>query len=332
MFAAPCTMMSGNLGRHRPFEDLQSVCSMSGRSTTRDPEDGVAETERYKDGPQRADEERGSRASWRGARIRCEPRAGRLATGRSGALRYLLDIDTDLAEGLDVRRRLAARPAATALVFDAGTGEIELSTALARTIDGPGLLLVEGVIATSVRVGDRVASELLGAGDLLEPDEIETDELVACMTEWRALQPARLAVLDGAFAERIRPWPQLTQALLRRVERRAHNLNVQRAIASQPRLEIRLTLLLWHLASRWGRVERGGIRLPLPLTHQLLGRLIGAERPSVSHALARLSRAGAVTGHGDEWHLHGSIEDLLGMLDHSGEGVAPLIARVNGRA
>jgi CRP/FNR family transcriptional regulator, cyclic AMP receptor protein len=251
--------------------------------------------------------------------------------GRSGALRYLLDIDTDLAEGLDVRLRLAARPAATAIVFDAGAGEIELSVALSRSKDGPGLLLLEGVIATSVRVGDRVASELLGAGDLLEPDEVETDELVACMTEWRALQPARLAVLDGAFAERIKPWPQLTQALLRRVERRAHNLNVQRAIASQPRLEIRLTLLLWHLASRWGRVEPGGIRLPLPLTHQLLGRLIGAERPSVSHALARLSRAGAVTGHGDEWHLHGSIEDLLGMLDHSGDGVAPLIARVSGR-
>ena len=290
----------------------------------------MAETERYKEAPVRTVAHRGSdglrdpNARWRASR-------NGSTSGRSGSLRYLLDIDTDLAEGLDVRFRVAARLATTAIVFDASAGEIELSAALGRTIDGPGLLLLEGVIATSVRVGDRVASELLGAGDLLEPDEIETDELVACMTEWRALQPARLAVLDGGFAERIKPWPQLTQALLRRVERRAHNLNVQRAIASQPRLEIRLTLLLWHLASRWGRVEPGGIRLPLPLTHQLLGRLIGAERPSVSHALARLSRAGAVTGHGDEWHLHGSIEDLLGMLDHPGEGVAPLVARVTGR-
>jgi CRP/FNR family cyclic AMP-dependent transcriptional regulator len=214
------------------------------------------------------------------------------------------------------------------VVFDVDAGDAELSAALTRTSEGPGLLVLSGVIATGVRVGDRVASELLGVGDLLEPDEVECDELVACMTEWRALEPTRLAMLDGAFADRIRPWPQLTQALLRRVERRAHSLNVQRAIASQPRLELRLTLLLWHLASRWGRVEPGGIRLPLPLTHQLLGRLIGAERPSVSHALARLSRAGAVTGHGDEWHLHGKIEELLGLLDHSGDGVAPLIARV----
>jgi CRP/FNR family transcriptional regulator, cyclic AMP receptor protein len=289
----------------------------------------VADTERYKEGPQTTDDERGSHVRWRGSGARWRARTNGSAPGRSGALRYLLDIDTELAEGLDVRLRLAARPAATAIVFDTSAGDIELSGALARTTDGPGLLLLDGVIATSVRVGDRVASELLGTGDLLEPDEIETDELVACRTQWRALQPARLAILDGAFADRVKPWPQITQALLRRVEHRAHNLNVQRAIASQPRLEIRLTLLLWHLASRWGRVEPGGIRLPLPLTHQLLGRLIGAERPSVSHALARLSRAGAVTGHGDEWHLHGSIEELLGLLEHSGDGVAPLIARVS---
>jgi CRP-like cAMP-binding protein len=242
-------------------------------------------------------------------------------------VRYLLDIDTDLAEGLDARTRLAARPAVIAAVFDADAGEMELSDTLHRVAEGPGLLVLDGVVATSVRVGDRVASELLGPGDLVEPDELGPDELVSCMTDWRALQPARFAVLDAAFAERIKPWPQLTHALLRRVERRAHNLNVQRAISSQPRLEIRLTLLLWHLASRWGRVEPGGIRLPLPLTHQLMGRLIGAERPSVSHALARLARANAVTGHGDEWHLHGDIHDLLGLLDHNGDGVAPLIAR-----
>ena len=136
----------------------------------------------------------------------------------------------------------------------------------------------------------------------------------------------RFAVLDAAFADRVRPWPQIAQALLRRVERRTRNLNVQRAIACQPRLEVRLALLLWHLAARWGRVEPGGIRLPLPLTHQLLGRLVGAERPSVSHALARLARAGLVTGHGDEWHLHGSIEDqLASMIEPLGGRVEQLL-------
>jgi CRP/FNR family transcriptional regulator, cyclic AMP receptor protein len=262
------------------------------------------------------------------------PAFGRRPTGRTRAaallVPYLLDIDTDLAEGLDARSRLAARPAATAAVFGADAGPIVLAEPLQRVADGPGLLVLDGVIVSNVRVGDRVASELLGPGDLVEPDEGDRDELVAGTTEWRALQPARFAILDGAFAHRVQRWPQLTHELLRRVERRARNLNVQRAISSQPRLEVRLTLLLWHLASRWGRVEPGGIRLPLPLTHQLMGRLIGAERPSVSHALARLSRTGVVTGHGDEWHLHGDIDDVLRPLDHTGDAAPPLIARAGG--
>ena len=37
--------------------------------------------------------------------------------------------------------------------------------------------------------------------------------------------------------------------------------------------------MLWHLAARWGKVELGGIRLSLPLTHRLLGQLVGRRAP-----------------------------------------------------
>ena len=248
----------------------------------------------------------------------------RPAYKRSSSFHYLLDLDLDLAEALDVRMRLVARPAATAMVFDADPGEVKLSECLAAAKSGPGVLVLDGVLAVNVQVGDRVAAELLGSGDLVESCGAG-DDLLASATEWRGLVPTRFAVLDDGFVQRVRPWPQIMQALLTRVERRARNLNVQRAIASQPRLEVRLALLLWHLAARWGRVEPGGIRLPLPLTHQLLGRLVGAERPSVSHALARLARSGLVTGHGDEWHLHGRIEDQLDrMLHPAADGIAHL--------
>jgi CRP/FNR family transcriptional regulator, cyclic AMP receptor protein len=246
---------------------------------------------------------------------------------RSEPSQYLLDHDVDLAEALDVRMQRLARPAATAVVFEAEAGDVSLTERLAAASPGPGVLVLKGVLSVNVQVGDRIASELLGPGDLVEPSPHEVDDLVACATDWRALVPMRFAILDGGFAQRVRPWPQIMQALLSRVERRARNLNVQRAITSQPRLEVRLALLLWHLAARWGRVEPGGIRLPLPLTHQLLGRLIGAERPSVSHALARLARSGLVTGHGDEWHLHGRIEDQLGSMLHGGaDSVVPLLS------
>ncbi len=252
--------------------------------------------------------------------------AGPPPAPHSGSTQYLLDHDLDLAEALDVRMQRLARPAATAVVFEADVGDVGLAERLAAASPGPGVLVLKGVLAVNVQVGDRIASELLGPGDLVEPCQHELDDLVACATEWRSLVPTRFAILDGGFAQRVRPWPQIMQALLSRAEHRTHNLNVQRAIASQPRLEVRLALLLWHLAARWGRVEPGGIRVPLPLTHQLLGRLIGAERPSVSNALARLARSGLVTGHGDEWHLHGQLEDQRwAMLHLGGDRMAPLL-------
>jgi hypothetical protein len=173
------------------------------------------------------------------------------------------------------------------------------------------VLVLDGVLALTSRVGDRVATELVGAGDLLQPLWGGPERLLDYEVTWRALLPMRFALLDGAFVKRVRFWPQIGQALLRRSGRRVINLDVQRAITAQPRLEVRLALLLWHLAGRWGKVEPGGVRLPIPLTHQLLGQLVGAERPSVSHALARLAEAGFVVGHGDEWHLRGSVEQSL---------------------
>lgn len=247
--------------------------------------------------------------------------AGADSRAHASSYQYLLDIDVDLADEFDVRMRLAARPAVTAVTFDADAGRLRLSDWLLASGSGFGVLLLDGVLAVNVRVGDRIAAELVGAGDLIQP-LCGQDADLACEIGWRALLPARFAVLDAAFAERIHPWPQITQVLLRRLGRRTRRQNVQRAISAQPRLEIRLALILWHLAARWGKVEPGGIRLSLPLTHQLLGRMIGAERPSVSHALARLAHSGLVSGQGDEWHLHGSVDEQLASMIEPADGRA----------
>ena len=224
--------------------------------------------------------------------------------------RCLLDLDPDLAEVLEPHERRVARAAATALVVDADPGALAMGECLTAAGEGPGVLILDGVLALSVRVGDRVCAELLGAGDLVQ-SQAGGETLVAAQTRWRALTQVRFAVLDRAFARRVRFWPAIMLALARRADRRAQSLDVLRAISAQPRLEVRLALLLWHLADRWGRVERGGVRLPLPLTHQLLGQLIAAERPSVSHALSRLSHSDLITGHGNEWHLHGGLDEQL---------------------
>ena len=211
--------------------------------------------------------------------------------------------------------RLVARQVVTAVVFAAPAGACDLSRCFAQVGHGPGVLVLDGVLSVDVRVGDRTATEIVGDGDVLQP-------LAAARR-----RPAR-ARLDLARAACRRAWPCSTTRsrsasspgrrsrtrLLRPGLARTADLDVQRAITSQPRLEVRLTLLLWHLAGRWGRVEPGGIRLALPLTHRLLGRLVGAERPSVSHALARLSQAGLVTSRDGALHLHGTAEEHLAAL------------------
>ncbi len=89
---------------------------------------------------------------------------------------------------------------------------------------------------------------------------------------------------------------------------------MHRAATCHPRADARIALLLWHLAERWGIVEPAGILVPLPLTHRLIGQLVGAERPSVSHALARLSSAGLVTRRPNGLVLHGTAAHHMACL------------------
>lgn len=247
-------------------------------------------------------------------------RAGGVIAMPSRSLRCLLDLDPDLGEQLDPGARRIARGASVVTTFHADAGDIRLSPWLDAVGTGPGLLVLDGVLVSEVGVGGRQAAELVGDGDLLVPTDAGDDLLLSGLIKWRALTPVRLALLDEGFANRIRFWPAVGARLLRRAAQRTRSLNAQRAIAAQPRLDVRLVLLLWHLSNRWGKVEPAGIHLPLPLTHHLLGRLIGAERPSVSHALSRLAQSGLVTGHGDEWHLHGSLETHLRVMLEPGTG------------
>lgn len=236
---------------------------------------------------------------------------------------YLLDLDDDLAEEFDLRSRVSARQLATVKLLDTEVGDGDLRMWFEAARGGMGLLILEGLLAFEMQVGDRTTTELIGSGDLLQGPTERGDELLEGMAGWRVLWPTRLALLDADFADRVRPWPQIGQSMMRRACRRATEVNVLRAITAQPRLEVRLDLLLWHLAGRWGRVEPAGIRLSLPLTHRLLGQLAAAERPSISHALARLSHAGLVTGAAGDLHLHGNLDQHLESLLQRTEQLAP---------
>ena len=77
-------------------------------------------------------------------------------------------------------------------------------------------------------------------------------------------------------------------------------------------VETRLLMQFWHLAERWGRVGPNGIAIAVPLTHEMLAKLVGATRPSVTTALGRLAARGVLVREPDGlWRLaHDSAEML----------------------
>ncbi len=141
-------------------------------------------------------------------------------------------------------------------------------------------------------MGNRASCELFGSGDLIRP--WDTDGEYASLpisVEWEILQPSRMAALDAAFTLRVARWPSINSRIVGRVAERARYLALTQAVTHLPRVSARLLILFWLLAERWGKVTRDGVQIRLPLTHELLGMLVGARRPPVTLALARLDDA-----------------------------------------
>jgi len=67
---------------------------------------------------------------------------------------------------------------------------------------------------------------------------------------------------------------------------------------------------LLQLAGDHGRVVAGGVRLDFPVTHELLGEMIGSARETVSRALDRLERTGFVVREGRSYRLQVKPETI----------------------
>ena len=169
----------------------------------------------------------------------------------------------------------------------------------------PGLLILEGHLTREVEIFGRGAIELVGPGDLLVPSEASHSPSIPAVIRWKALTDSRLALLNVEFQRTISGWPQVQLALQGRGVRRGRLTAVQLALARIPRVAVRLHLLFWHLADRWGEQEGDAIVVRLPLPHWLLGGLVSARREAASHAVSDLSRRHLVTRRSDHfWRVH----------------------------
>jgi CRP/FNR family cyclic AMP-dependent transcriptional regulator len=176
-----------------------------------------------------------------------------------------------------------------------------------------GLFVVSGLMMRCVSVGPRSACELFGPGDLLRPWDADGEyEPVPVELEWRIPNGVELAVLDDAFAMRIREWPSIMSRLLARVATRARTLAITQAISHLNRADTRLLFLFWLLAERWGVVTPDGVAIELPLTHEVLAMLAGVRRPSATIAISRLTDDGLLMRpERRRWLLTKDAVDLL---------------------
>jgi CRP/FNR family transcriptional regulator, cyclic AMP receptor protein len=234
-------------------------------------------------------------------------------TMTSRPLISILDADPELGAGLSGDARDLARRPAVAAVHALPTGPFEFPVPNGESAaPAVGLLVLDGLITRDVELAKRSTTELLGQGDIIRPwdDEASLDPLPGSVS-WAVLEPARVAVLDRRFAAVAGRWPSMLDTVVGRTVRRSRQLSVQRAIAQVPRVDARVLVLLWLLADRWGRVSPQGVRVPLSLTHETIGKLVGARRPSVTTALGVLTRRGLVERTDSGWLLHGDPQEAL---------------------
>ena len=218
----------------------------------------------------------------------------------------LLDADPDLGSDLDGEALAEAREQVLLPAVRLRAGGWDLDAL--RAADGVhgnvyGFFAIEGALTIDVNLAGRVCTRLVIPNDLVLLDGREGDTLPMTWG-WTALEPSLVGVLDGRLLAIGARWPGLTAAVITRAAEQLRNALVQQAIAQIPRVDERLLALMWSIADRAGIVREDGIFLQLPLTHDTLGRMIGARRPTVSLGLKSLSDSGMLVAAGDGWLLN----------------------------
>jgi CRP/FNR family cyclic AMP-dependent transcriptional regulator len=153
------------------------------------------------------------------------------------------------------------------------------------------MLVLDGLLLSDIVLAGCPSAELIGPGDVLSsPDRrANAETLLPVDVELTVLEPTRVALLDERIQLSCARWPPVAVALLDRMEQRAWRLAKQAAICNLPTVHSRLLALFWHLADRWGKVTPTHLLLPIRILHRTLGKMVGAERSTVSLALRQLS-------------------------------------------
>lgn len=250
---------------------------------------------------------------------------GATAPVRSGTI-ALADLYPDLATGLSGAELQAVRHALQVPVVRVEAGPCDVATC-AEAAEAHGLLgavVTDGLLIGRMRLAGHVSAQIYGPGDLLGGDP-ESDGSLATAQALHAPVPTSLGVLDHRFVDAVRRWPPLPAHFFSQVMQQLGRAGEYQAIAQLARVEDRLLALFWYLADRSGHVRVDGVTIDLPLTHETIGWLIGARRPTVSLGLRTLATQDLLRREQDgRWLLASeSLQRING--EHSEDGQDPVL-------
>jgi CRP-like cAMP-binding protein len=211
------------------------------------------------------------------------------------SLRRPRHLDETLAEvPLELRR------ACPAVVLPAGSRRVAAELPNAR------LLVVEdGVVLTRSFAAEGVRSMVVGRsgpGAILPvPGD---DELLQSLTD------AWLTAIPPAVWHRLMASPVVADRLIGGLEETLRRQREAARALAGIRNTDRVRRQLGDLAREHGRVGRDGIRIDLPVTHDLIADMVGCARETVTRAFDELQREGFVARRGGSYQLLVAPESL----------------------
>jgi hypothetical protein len=212
---------------------------------------------------------------------------------RSASLIAVLD-DADARSATDL---LASCPV---LSLPAGSQRTS-----ADTRDEALLLLEEGfiVVRSRPRPPSRpmVTCEAAYGGIALPP---ASDEVL------HAILDSRLTLLSAEAVSRLLAFPGVGEAVLQQVAETLRRKQDSIANFGEVRHVERVRHKLLQLARDYGRVTSDGVKLDLPLTHAMLGEMVGSERETVTRGIDQLESSGFLSREGHCYRLHVDPETL----------------------
>jgi CRP-like cAMP-binding protein len=126
----------------------------------------------------------------------------------------------------------------------------------------------------------------------------------------RTLTPTRAMLLTTGIRDRLFAVPEaavlLFDALAATLRQKHETIATLASIHHVDRVRDKLI----QLAREHGRVRRDGVLLDFPLTHELLGEMVGSARETVTRALDELEEEGFVTRRGRSYRLNVAPEVL----------------------